>query len=118
MIALLPFAFILPVSVIVNELLSLPFMVTVPVCALLIVQLPLLLHPPPLILLEFFTCLLLLFVVLLALVIVILPLEALSPIVVILALAQVAKKDIVAKDKKVFLVKEILFDVFKEDMLD
>ncbi|EAH6868254.1 hypothetical protein EJ753_00670 [Campylobacter lari] len=96
---------------------SLPLIVT-PLLEPFIVQLLLLLQVPPLILLEFFTCLLLLFVVLLALVIVILPLEALSLIVVILALAQVAKKDIVAKDKKVFLVKEILFDVFKEDMLD
>ncbi|HEC1752293.1 TPA: hypothetical protein R1706_000152 [Campylobacter lari] len=93
-------------------------MVTLLPVGLLIVQLLPLLQLPPLILLEFFTCLLLLFVVLLALVIVILPLEALSPIVVILALAQVVKKDIVAKDKKVFLVKERLFDVFKEDMFD
>ncbi|HEC1753256.1 TPA: hypothetical protein R1706_001142 [Campylobacter lari] len=117
MIALLLLAFILPSLVIVKVPPSVPLIVTPLLTALPILQI-VLLHPPPLILLEFFTCLLLLFVVLLALVIVILPLEALSLIVVILALAQVAKKDIVAKDKKVFLVKEILFDVFKEDMFD
>ncbi|MCV3388141.1 hypothetical protein L8U00_06575 [Campylobacter sp. IFREMER_LSEM_CL2256] len=106
----MPLTFILPSLSTIKCPPSLPFIVTVLVCSLFIVQLLPPLQPPPLILLEFFTCLLLLFVVLLALVIVILPLEALSLIVVILALAQVAKKDIVAKDKKVFLVKEILFD--------
>ncbi|MCV3382012.1 hypothetical protein L8V77_06435 [Campylobacter sp. IFREMER_LSEM_CL2127] len=101
----------LPSLVIVKVPPSAPLIVTPLLVGLSIVQSVLPLQvPPPLILLEFFTCLLLLFVVLLALVIVILPLEALSLIVVILALAQVAKKDIVAKDKKVFLVKERLFD--------
>ncbi|WP_139493196.1 hypothetical protein [Campylobacter armoricus] len=91
----------LPLSVIVKVPPLLPLIVTPLFLEVSIVQfVPL--QPPPLIFLD---------ILLLALAIVILPLETLSLIVVILALAQVAKKDIVAKDKKVFLVKERLLCV-------